>query len=220
MADNDKEINKGDVPEETVAVPSSVLADIQKQLAGFERDKAESDAKIAGLEEMIANGAVTNTDATLRKKKDFAPKFHSVKLRQYPIAGDHENLGWVVGWTNRGAYQEVDRSGVSPQMVDYIDIIFLGDEKTKEGKIKAEKVRLLDLLNKGTQTYCKVLKEDRTPRAEPTGEEIDVSIFDPAHGLIQTGEKVDGVVMFSDVVLTIEVPGHPSPVEIDSTFVN
>lgn len=205
---------------EVVPVPLKTLAKMQEQMAEMERKIEEESSKRAGLEAMLESGAKTDGEPKLREKKSFEPKFRTVRVRKYPIAGDVENMGYIVGWTSRGAYQEVDRTGASPQMVDFIDVIFLGQEKTAEGKIKAEKIRLLDLMNKGIQVHCKIVGTKVENRSEPTGEEIDVSIYDPQHGLITTGEKVDGFVTYSDRTYTIQIPGVQGDVEIDGAFLN
>jgi hypothetical protein len=215
MADENK---KGE--EKTVEVPAKLLTQMQEQMAELERKVADSDAKTAGLEEMVAKSATTNDDLKLREKKDFEPKFRTIRVRKYPIAGDENNLGYIVGWTSKGAYQEVDRTGVSPQMVDYIDVIFLGSEKTKEGKLKAEKIKLIDLLNNGKQVHCKILETKRTEDKVPTGEEIDVSVFDPAHGLVTTGDKVDGYSAFSSIQYKIQIPGVEGETWIDALYCN
>ncbi len=209
---------KGD--EQVVQVPQSLLTKMQEQMAELERRDANRDAEIAGLKEMAAAGATTEGEKGLREKKNFEPKFRTVRIRKYPMAGDFSNLGYVIGWDNRGAYQEVDRSGVSPQVVDFINIFFLGHDRTPEGKLKAEKVRLLDLMNSGVQVHCKIIDMKRTDIKIPTGEEIDVSVFDPQHGLVSTGEKVDGYYAQSQIKYTIQIPGVEKVTEIDGSFVN
>lgn len=203
-----------------VEVPENLLIEMQKQMADLEKKQAESDAKNAGIEELLSKNADAPSETKLRSKKSFEPKFRTVRLRQYPIAGDINNLGYVVGWTSRGAYEVLDKSGSTPQMVNMIDIIFYGQEKTADGKIKAESVKLLDLLNNGKQVHCKILEQKRQEITTPTGEEIDVSIFDPAHGLVSTGEKIDGVVVSSEIKYKLQVPGIAEPVWIDSAFCN
>lgn len=213
MAEKDKDA--------VVEVPQKQLTEMMEAIARAEKAAADAEAKAAGIEEMFAaqKGAEAEGGTKLREKKNFEPKFRTVRLRKYPIAGGPD-MGYVVGWTNKGAYQEVDRTGVSPQTVDFIDIIFLGQEKTKDGKIKAEKVRLLDLMNKGIQVHCKVIEQKSTPRVEPTGEEIDVTVFDPQHGLIATGDKIDGYTAFSDTQYTIKIPDISDPVVVDGQFLN
>lgn len=200
--------------EKKIEVPESMLTKIQEQMAENDKRMADLEAKNAGLEEMVAKNAGTEGSTKLREKKSFEPKFRTVKIRKYPIGGDDTNLGYVIGWTKKGAYEEVDRTGVSPQIVNYIDVIFYGQPK------KAEKIRLLDLLNKGQQVHCKVIDVKRTPRVEATGEEIDVTVFDPTHGLISTGDKIDGVIGYSDYVYTIQIPGIADPVAVNDDFVN
>jgi hypothetical protein len=213
-----KEKEGGD-DEKMVQVPEASLTKLQEQMAEMERKDAEKDAKLAGLEELLAKGATPEGAPALREKKNFEPKFRTVRIRKYPIAGGPD-LGYVIGWTSRGAYQMIDKSGISPQVIDYIDIIFLGQEKTKDGKIKAEQVKLLDLLNKGSQVHCKVIDMKHEKKKIPTGEEIDVTVFDPQHGLIATGDKIDGFIVQSEIEYTIQIPGIEKPVVIDSAFLN
>lgn len=209
MAEEDKKIE----------VSEKTLIKIQEDMAEMERQREEDRAKVAGLEEALAKAGTTG-EVKLREKKSFEPKFRTVRVRKYPIAGDPENLGYVVGWTNRGAYQEVDRSGISPQVVDYIDIIFLGKEKNEKGKLSAEKVRLLDLMNKGIQVHCKIIEQKKDEKQVPTGEEINVSVFDPQHGLVSTGDTIDGFTSYSEIEYKIQIPGVNEPVWIDSLYCN
>lgn len=211
MAEEEKKENK-------VEVPEKVLIKIQETLAEQELKMAELENKNAGLEEMLAK-AGTVGEQKLREKKTFAPKFRTVRMRKYPIAGDIENMGFIVGWTNRGAYEEVDRSGVVPTIVNFIDVIFLGKEK-KDGKIQAEKIKLLDFLNKGVQVHCKIMETKREEKSVPTGEEINVSVFDPQHGLISTGEIIDGYTSYSDIQYKIQIPGISAYVWVDALYAN
>lgn len=213
------------VPEEkikpkTVEVPVETLTKMQEQMAQMEQKIADQEAKSAGIEEIMSKAAEAGDQPKLREKKNFEPKFRTVRLRKYPIAGDIENMGYIIGWTNRGAYQTVDRSGIAPQVVDMIDVVFLGQEKNEEGKIKAEAVRLLDLYNKGQQVHCKILEQKKENIKVPTGEEIDVTVFDPAHGLVATGDKVDGYVVTSEIKYRLQVPGVEGDLWIDSVFCN
>lgn len=219
MQDDNRNEN-GEEPKKTVEVDVAILTQMQEQMAALEQKDADREAKIAGLEELLSKSPDTTGEPKLREKKSFEPKFRTVRMRKYPKMGDVGNLGFVIGWTNRGAYQEVDRTGVAPTVVDYIDIIFLGDERNDEGKLKAEKVKLLDFMNNGVQVHCKILETDTKPRKEPTNEEIDVAIFDPAHGLITTGEKVDGYTVFSDTKHKLQIPGITEPVWVDATYAN
>lgn len=204
----------------TVEVPEDILVKMQESMAEMERKLADSDAKIEGIKELSAASAEAPNEPKLREKKSFEPKFRTVRLRKYPIAGDINNMGYIVGWTNRGAYQVVDRSGITPEKVDMIDVIFYGQEKNENGKIKAEAIKLLDLYNNGLQIHCKILEQKREDVKVPTGEEIDVTIFDPAHGLVATGDKIDGWVCASEIKMKLQVPGIQDPVWIDSCFCN
>lgn len=203
-----------------VEVDLSVLTELQEKMAEFERKDADNQAKMAGLEEMLSKSPDTTGEPKLREKKNFEPKFRTARIRKYPIKGDVGNLGYVIGWTSRGAYQGVDKSGISPVIVDYLDVVFLGHERNEEGKLQAEQVRLLDFMNIGTQVHCKILNSKIEDRKEPTGEEIDVTVFDPNHGLVSTGEKVDGYTAFSDIEYQVQIPGLPDPVWVDATYLN
>lgn len=206
-----------------VVVDQTTLQKIQDQMTKLEQEVADAQAKAVGIEDILAQqGAVDAPDGEkkLRERKNFEPAFRTVRLRKYPMAGDIENPGWVVGWTNRGAYQKVDKTGVAPVLVDYIDIIFLGHEKNAEGKLQAESVPLLDLLNKGDQVYCKIVEVKKTPHKDPTNEEINVTIWDPAHGLVATGDIIDGYVAYTDIEYTVVVPGVKDPVKVDGKYVN
>lgn len=217
MPDENKVLKEGEV-----AVPSVLLEQMQKDMAELTRKQAESEAKIAGLETL---DEATDKDGVpkLRSKKSFEPEFRTVRLHKFPIAGDYDNKGYVVGWTNRGAYGKVDRTGVSPQIVNYIDIFFL-DEKTgqpvrKDGKLQAESVALLDLMN-SEQVHCRIVDTKREEKKVPTGEEINVSIYDPKHGLMSTGDIIDGFITYSDIDYTLQVPGVSEAVVVDAEFCN
>lgn len=206
-----------------VVVDQSVLAQVLENQAELERGRAEDAARVAGLEAMLEAGKgaeAQGADGKLRERKNFEPAFRTVRLRQYPMGGNEEKLGYVMGWTNRGAYQKVDRvSGPVPVMVDYVDIVFLDQERV-DGKLIAESVPLLDLLNRGIQKHCKIIKVVKEPRKEPTGEEITITSWDPQHGLVTTGETIDGYVGFTDITYTVQIPGRAEPVEIDGKYVN
>jgi hypothetical protein len=203
-----------DQNKKTMEVPTDLLVSMQEAMANLEKQNADLAAKVAGIEEV--NSKASNDSAPkLREKKDFSPKFRTVKIRKYPIAGDFENLGYVIGWTERGAYQTVDRSGITPQIVDMIDVIFLGKEKSKP-----EPVSVLNLLNKAVSVHCKILDEKKASRKEPTGEEMNVRTYDPQHGLIDSGDTVDGYTEFVDTMYTIQIPGVAEPVVISNKFLS
>jgi len=206
--------------EKTIEVSEKSLLAMQEKMAEMERQREEDRSKMAGLEELFSKGATPVGEGKLREKKNFEPAFRTVRIRKYPIAGDYENLGYVIGWDHRGAYQEVDRTGVTPQVLDFINIFFLGKERGENGKLKAEKVKLLDLMNNSVQVHCKILETKKNIIKVPTGEEIDVSVFDPQHGLVSTGDRVDGYFTQSEVKYTISIPGIDKPVEVGGEFVN
>lgn len=218
--DNIKKDEVGNKKEDDIVqVPLKVLTEIQEKMANMELGMEEMRNKNAGLEELLAK-ADTDGEPKLREKRTFEPKFRTLRIRKYPVAGDVDNLGYIVGWDSRGAYEEVDKTGVAPIVVNYINVFFLGREKNAEGKLQAEKVKLLDLLNKGIQVHCKILDTEKKPREVPTGEEINVSIFDPQHGMISTGETIDGYVSFTDIKYKVQIPGVVEPVWIDSLYCN
>lgn len=208
--------------EETIQVPKKLLEDLQFEIAENKRQRLESDAKMAGMTELLEKDQTpgTRTEGGLRKKTNFEPSYRTVRLRQYPKAGDFDNLGWVIGWSHRGAYRDSDLSGIPGQQTDWIDIMFLDDEKTKEGLPKFEKVRLLDLLNKSVQKHFEIIEKKTKIREVPTNEKINVVMFDPQHGLIGTGEIVDGYVSYSEDTYVLKFPGREKPLSIDGIFVN
>lgn len=220
--------NQSTTPPGIVLKPGEVVVSqetLQKVLAGqaeLERQLEEERGKTAGIAEMFEaqKGGEANGEKKLREKKNYEPAFRTVRLRQFPIANDPENLGWVVGWTDRGAYQKVDRSGVAPVLVDYIDIFFLGQERNGEGKLQAESVPLLSLINQGVQKHCKILSREISPRKQPTFEEIRVTTWDPAHGMMETGDIIDGFVGYTDITYKLQVPGIAEPITIDGKYVN
>lgn len=213
MAEDKKVLKEGEI-----AVPESVLTKIQEDIAANEIRMAELENKNAGLEELLSK-AGTQGETKLREKKTFEPKFRTLRLRKYPMKGDVNNMGYVIGWSNRGAYQEVDRTGIAPQIVDYIDVMFLGHDK-KDGKLQAEKIKLLDFMNQGIQVNCKILETKREEIPVPTGEEINVTVFDPAHGLMSTGDIIDGYTSYSDIKYKVQIPAVAEPVWIDSLYAN
>ena len=76
------------------------------------------------------------------------------------------------------------------------------------------------MYNKGQQVHCKILEQKKEDIKVPTGEEIDVTVFDPAHGLVATGDKIDGYIVNSTQKFKLQVPGVEEPIWIDGTFVN
>ena len=201
-----------------VQVPQADLTKIMESLAEGERQRAELEAKVAGLESL--SGKADTDEPKLREKKNFEPKFRTVRIRKYPMKGDYDNQGYVIGWSNRGSYQMVDKSGISPVIVDMLDVQFLGHERSKDGKLQFEAIPLLGLFNKGVQVHCKIIKSDRKEVVIPTGEAIDIVTYDPKHGMLPTGEQIDGYVTQSEIKYTIEIPGVKEPVEIDAMYVN
>lgn len=204
-----------------VVVDEKTLAGILEKQSALEIALENESAKRAGLEEMFAaeKGADTTGQPKLRERKNFEPSFRTVGIKKMPVAGNHEDQAFVIGWTNRGAYQKVDRSGVSPQIIDYIDVFFLGREKNEKGVLQAESVRLLDLIG-ATEVVCKILDTKKETRKVPTGEEINVSVWDPKHGLVSTGDLIDGWVAYTDTTFKIQIPGVIEPVEIDEKYCN
>lgn len=221
--------NNGEQPkpvvlkDDEVVVSQKTLTGILEQVAALEKARVDDSARFAGIEEMVAaeKGAETvGGESKLREKKNYEPAFRTVRIRKYPIGGDHENMGYVVGWSNRGAYQKVDRTGVTPQVIDYLDIFFLGHERDTDGKLQAEAVPLLSFLNDGVPVHCKIIETKNFPRKEPTGEEINVTMFDPQHGLMQTGDVIDGYVGYTDRKFVIQIPGVDGTTEIDEKYIN
>ena len=223
-----------------VIVDSATLAKVLEGQAALEAQLANETAKREGLEAMFAeqNPDDASGEKKLRQRKNFEPAFRTVAIKKLQKSDDPEDVGYVIGWTNRGAYQKVDKTGVAPMIVDYIDVIILGDERVTEGEkagtLKAYSVPLLSLIN-SQEVNCKVLEtKDYTgkpfrlsypptgqgEKIVATGEEIAVTTFDPKHGLVQTGDMIDGYVGFTDLTFVIQIPGVPEPLEIDAKYVN
>lgn len=243
----DKENDIVELKPGQMVVDSKTLSNVLEKQAEMEKKFEDERAKNAGLAEMIAS-MKEDGGGKLREKKSFAPAFRTVRMRKYKVGGDHNNEAVVIGWTKRGSYQIVDRSGVTPTTVDMIDVLFLGPDgkpmrsKDDPNKLYAESVPLLSVMN-APQIVCKILEvkdyegkqytfrylplhEDQAILARPgeekvkTGEEIDVTMWDPQHGLVATGEKIDGWVAYTNLTFVIQIPGYPEPVEIDQQFVN
>ena len=208
-------------------VSEDLLKQILEKQAKTDIELENMKAKNAGLEELFEaeKGVSPTGEKKLRERKSYEPAFRTVRLRKYPVAGDPENLKYVIGWTNRGAYEKVDKSGVTPVVVNYIDILFLDEEtmepiRTPDGKLMAESVPVKDLINQGVPVNCKILERKMETKKIPTGEEINVTVFDPAHGLVQTGEIIDGYVAVTDITYTLQIPGLMKPLVIDGEYVN
>lgn len=227
-----------------VVVSEKTLTKVLEDQALLEKRVADAEAKNAGLEELMGEGKDDDEDGKkkLRERRKFEPAFRTVTMKKFPIAGDSENLGIVIGWTNRGAYQKVDKSGISAQMVDYIDILYLGQERNTDGKLQAESVPLLSLLG-ASEVVCKILetkdykgrpfKLRYSPLVDPdlssdregeqkieTGEVIKIKEFDLKHGLMESGEEIDGYVGYTNLTFVLQIPGISEPVEVDSKYVN
>src|SRR3978361_434952 len=102
----------------TVEVPQEQLTQIMEKISALEIANADKDAKIAGLPALQrAPPAVGETP--LRQKKTFEPAFRVARLKKLPFNGDPEDMRIVIGWTNRGSYQNVERHGTDPHVLDY-----------------------------------------------------------------------------------------------------
>lgn len=217
MTDEEKKLKPNEV-----AVDSKVLEKVLEGQAKMEQEIENLRAKNQGLEELFAaeKGADTTGDKKLRERRNYEPAFRTVRLRKYPMGGDHEKMGYIIGWTNRGAYQKVDRTGVTAQIVDYIDVIFLDHERDTKGGIQAESIPLMSILNEGVPVHCKILEIHKETFKDPTGEVINVTMYDPQHGLVSTGEEIDGWVGRTEMQYTIQIPGREKPLKIDAKYVN
>lgn len=211
-----------ELKEGEIVVSQKTLTEVLERVGTAEKLAADATAKAAGIEAILEAGkdAGTTGEGKLRERKNFEPAFRTVTLKKYPIAGNVEDKGYVIGWDNRGAYQQVDRSGVAPVVIDYINIFFFGKERNKEGKLTAEAVPLLSLLN-AEEVTCKILEIKKGPvDKRPTGEEINITVWDPKHGLVETGETIDGWVGFTPISYVIQIPGVAEPVEVDEKYLN
>lgn len=245
MADNEtkkgEETKKAAEPvvlkEGEVAVSAKTLEAIQEQMATMATEIENEKLKRAGLEEMFAAESGKTTEPGLREKKNTEPTFRTVSLRKYDPAhtGDPESEKFIIGWTPRGAYRKAVDNGLGgKEFVEYLDVIFLDSEKV-DGKVQAIAVPALDVMNSGRRVVCRVLdikdykgqsfkptypQTGQAERKVGTGEEISVTTWDPKHGLVDSGEVIDGWVAFSDLTFIVQIPGRTDPLEIDQRFVN
>lgn len=225
-------LNEGEV-----VVKQATLDAILEKQSLMETDLENEKLKRAGLEDLFAAESGKITEPGLREKKNTEPTFRTVSLRKYDPAhtGDPEKEDYIIGWTPRGAYRKsVDNGLGGKEFVEYLDIIML-NAKTVDGKVEAVAVPALDVMNSGRRVACKVVEikdfkgrafkptYPQTGQAErkvATGEEIAITSWDPKHGLISTGETIDGWVAFSDLTFVVQIPGVANPIEIDQRFVN
>lgn len=237
MADKDNAEKPVVLKEGQVVVDQKTLEGIQEQMAAMASDLENEKLKRAGLEEMFAAESGKATEPGLRERKNTEPTFRTVFLRKYDPtnSGDPEKEDYVVAWTPRGAYRKwVDNGSGNKEQVEYIDVIFLNGE-TKDGKVQAVSVPALDVINSGRRVACRVLdvkdfkgnsfkatypQTGQAERKVATGEEISITTWDPKHGLVDTGEMIDGWVAFSDLTYQVQIPGRAEPYDIDSRFVN
>lgn len=219
-----------------VVVDQKTLTNILEGQAKLETALANETSKREGLEAMFAS---KDTEAAmdekgLRRRRNFEPAFRTVAIKKLSIGENAEDFRYVIGYTDRGAYPVVDRTGVAPIIVDFIDVILLGAERTDNGKLQSVTVPLLTLIN-SPEVNCKVLEtKDYTGKPfrltypatgqgeqlVPTGEEIAATTLDPKHGLVTTGEIIDGFVGFTNLTFVIQIPGVADPLEIDQKYVN
>ena len=227
-----------------IVVDEKTLATVLEKQAVMEKEIEDQKAKNAGLEALMLENKDADTvgEKKLRERKKFEPAFRTVTMKKFPVAGDPENQGIVIGWTNRGAYQKVDKSGVAAQRVDYIDTLVLGKERGEDGTLQAESVPLLSLLG-APEIVCKIIetkdyegkpfKLRYSPLVDPdlssdrqgedkvaTGEEIRIKEYDIKHGLMETGDIIDGWVGYTNLTFVLQIPGWAEPVEVDSKYVN
>lgn len=220
-----------------IVVSAKTLETIQEQMATMATDLENEKLKRAGLEELFAAESGKTTEPGLREKKNMEPAFRTVSLRKYDPtnSGDPDKEDFIVAWTPRGAYRKAVDNGLGgKEFVEYLDVIFLNGEK-KDGKVQAVSVPALEVMNSGRRVMCRVLdikdykgqsfkptypQTHQAERKVATGEEIQITTWDPKHGLVTSGETIDGWVAFSDLTFVIQVPGHSEPLEIDQRFCN
>lgn len=236
VEDNKKPAEPIVLKEGEVVVSAKTLETIQAQMAQMEQDRENDKLKMAGLEEMFAAESGKTSEPGLREKKNTEPTFRTVHLRKYDPAntGDPENEKFIVGWSPRGAYRKAVDNGLGgKEFVEYLDVIFLDSQK--DGKVQAVSVPALDVMNSGHRVACRVLdikdykgqsfkptypQTGQAERKIKTGEEIHVTSWDPKHGLVDSGEIIDGWVAVSDLTFVVQIPGRAEPFEIDQRFLN
>lgn len=235
--DKDKEPVPVVLKEGEVVVDQKTLSAILEKQALMETDLENEKLKRVGLEELFAAESGKTTEPGLREKKNTEPTFRTVNLRKYDPtnSGDPDKEDFIIGWTPRGAYRKgVDNGLGGKEFVEFLDVIFLNSEK-KDGKVQAVSVPALDVMNSGHRVACRVLDikdykgnsfkptyppTGQAERKVATGEEISITTWDPKHGLVDSGEIIDGWVAFSNLTFLVQIPGRAEPYEIDQRFVN
>lgn len=239
MANNDdkKEPVVVTLKEGETVVPVKTIEAIQEQMATMAIELENTKLKAAGLEDLFAAESGKTAEPGLREAKNTEPAFRTVSLRKYDPSnsGDPEKEDFIIAWTPRGAYRKwVDNGSGSKEQVDYLDVIFLNGKKDG-AKVEAVSVPAIDVMTSGRRVLCRVLDikdykgrsfkptypaTGQAERKIATGEEMQITSWDPKHGLVTTGETIDGWIGVSDLTFVIQVPGHAEPLEIDSRFVN
>lgn len=197
-----------DETKKTVEVPVDLLKEMQE--------------KIAALEARDTVNAVMEGKKDIRELESLEAKFKQkkIRLRKVRILNDknEDKGGIVIGWTARGAYEVVDKSGPNAVNVNMMDVFFLGGPKDKPTTIT------LKTLMSGEEIWCDEVSRDVQIKKHKTGEEIEVMEWDTKTGRgnnqISTGVIIDGYYAIPEGTMALKVPGQEEPVIIDIRFAN
>ena len=152
----------------------------------------------------------------IRELESLEERFKTKKyyLRKIKIVDDkgEDHGGIVVGWTDRGAYEVVDKSGVSAIMVNYMDVFLL--RKKTPVTVKAMTVK------DGERIECTEVSRDIKIHKHKTGEEIEVMEWDEKHGHLSTGTMIDGYYATPEGTITVSIPGIAEPYTINQKYLN
>lgn len=193
-----------------IEVDESLLLDMQKQIKDLE-------ARTLAAETAALVTAVAEGKKDIREIESLTERFKlkELTLRKLSITGadGKDKGGIVIGWTPRGAYEVVDKSGANAVLVNMMDVFFLG------GSDKPTTIKASDLV-KGERIKCKEISRDMQVVKHKTGEEIEVSEFKTEHGLVATGTIIDGYYAQPEGTYTVSIPEHDKPVTINQMFFN
>lgn len=193
-----------------IEVDESVLTDLMAQLASQKRDIDSLNAKA-----LISD--VEEGKKGLREVEDAAAKYakapHEYSLRMVSMADTkgNETKKLVIGWTAKGCYVKVKDHPNEPETLMY-DVLFYGDEKAVP--ITAKKFK------DGERIKCVEVSRDIKLEKHATGEEMEVTQFDPKHGMTATGIIIDGFDQRPEGTYTLQVPGFPDPITVNMNHVN
>lgn len=199
--------NEGD----TIVVTKAEMATLLARMDSMEKELA-STASLDEVKAIESGTADIREIENIEEKWKKAPKvmhLRSVAMED-PKTKQVVNKV-VVGWTKRGCYVKVKDHPNEPETLMY-DVYFYGDKEPVA--ITAKK--FLD----SPRIKCMEIGRDITVKKYKTGEELEVTEFDPKHGLKSTGTIIDGYYATPEGTYALKVPGINEPVVVNINHVN